>query len=119
MSDLKHLAVAEVVYFTVIYGLQAYLRKPEPEKVGDAKQNDSKIFKLSLCLHNAILCILSLAMFLGAGYEAWIRSRLIKQTRRMLACRNLLTHESAEWMVSNGFSAKLQAAQRRLIFFPL
>ncbi len=92
MSDLKHLAIAEVVYFTVIYGLQAYVRKTEPEKPGDAKQKDSSIFKFSLCLHNAILCILSLAMFLGAGYEAWLRSRFIIATLRVhqICCDSVL-----------------------------
>ncbi len=117
MSDLKHLAIAEVVYFTVIYGLQAYLRKPVPEKAGDAKQKDSSIFKFSLCLHNAILCILSLAMFLGAGYEAWIRSRFMIWMHCHAAC-DLLTHEcvlAAEWMDSNGSFAKPLDAQQRLV----
>ena len=74
MSDLKHLAFAEVIYFAVIFGLQAYLGKPPADK-NEAKSKDSGFFKFSLCLHNAILCVLSLAMFLGAGYEAWLRSR--------------------------------------------
>ncbi len=93
MSDLKHLAIAELVYFAVIYGLQAYLRRPEAENVVDAKQKDSSIFKFSLCLHNAILCVLSLAMFLGAGYEAWVRSRYHMYASLCYVCiRYLLIH---------------------------
>jgi hypothetical protein len=37
---------------------------------------DSRGLKLAMCLHNAILCLLSLAMFLGAGYESWKRSKV-------------------------------------------
>lgn len=74
MSDLRHLAIAEVIYFVVIFGLQACLRKPSSENP-ETKSKDSWFFKFSLCLHNAILCVLSLAMFVGAGYEAWLRSR--------------------------------------------
>eukprot|EP00290_Baffinella_frigidus_P016041 CAMPEP_0180212570 /NCGR_PEP_ID=MMETSP0987-20121128/13574_1 /TAXON_ID=697907 /ORGANISM="non described non described, Strain CCMP2293" /LENGTH=269 /DNA_ID=CAMNT_0022170253 /DNA_START=185 /DNA_END=994 /DNA_ORIENTATION=- len=73
MSDFTHLLAAEVVYFGVIFGLRAVCGV---EKAGEAKQGASgEAMKGAMFLHNGILCLLSLAMFLGASYEAFARSQ--------------------------------------------
>mmetsp|Transcript_57612 Transcript_57612/g.135932 ORF Transcript_57612/g.135932 Transcript_57612/m.135932 type:complete len:266 (+) Transcript_57612:233-1030(+) len=73
MSDFTHLLAAEVVYFGVIFGLRAVCGV---EKAGEAKQGASgEAMKGAMFLHNGILCLLSLAMFAGASYEAFSRSQ--------------------------------------------
>ena len=111
MSDLKHLALAEIIYFTVIFGLQAYLKNFASEKT-ETKGKDSEIFKFSLCLHNAILCLLSLVMLIGAGFEAWLRSRLAMTDKVCTLSRELhprLTGRKA----SRGSFVKRQVEHRR------
>jgi hypothetical protein len=39
-------------------------------------KKDGAVMKFAMCVHNAILCLLSAAMCAGAGYEAYLRSQV-------------------------------------------
>mmetsp|Transcript_4467 Transcript_4467/g.9763 ORF Transcript_4467/g.9763 Transcript_4467/m.9763 type:complete len:272 (+) Transcript_4467:241-1056(+) len=77
MSNFTHLLAAEVVYLGVIVGLRAVfglgLRMPPTYRA--KKSAGDEAMKGAMFLHNAILCLLSLAMFAGASYEAFSRSQ--------------------------------------------
>jgi hypothetical protein len=64
---------AQVVYFTVIFGLKWWLGPVTKEN-----QKDGALMKFAMCVHNAFLCLLSAAMFAGAGYEAYLRSQVCR-----------------------------------------
>eukprot|EP00960_Hanusia_phi_P017536 516123-Hanusia_phi.AAC.8 len=83
----------KVFYFGVIFGLKYFLGPPPP----GSKQQDSPMLKFFLSLHNAILCLLSLVMFLGAAYE------LVKRS----------SHEGIEWM----FCEKIGTQAKGGLFF--
>eukprot|EP00802_Teleaulax_amphioxeia_P020240 Tamp_20513.p1 GENE.Tamp_20513~~Tamp_20513.p1 ORF type:complete len:327 (+),score=62.89 Tamp_20513:146-982(+) len=69
MSDFLHVIYAEIGYFSMIFGLRWWMGPAE------TKQKDGAGLKLAMCVHNAFLCLLSAAMFAGAGYEAYLRSK--------------------------------------------
>mmetsp|Transcript_57613 Transcript_57613/g.135935 ORF Transcript_57613/g.135935 Transcript_57613/m.135935 type:complete len:270 (+) Transcript_57613:236-1045(+) len=77
MSNFTHLLAAEVVYLGVIVGLRAVfglgLRMPPTYRA--KKSAGDEAMKGAMFLHNGILCLLSLAMFAGASYEAFSRSQ--------------------------------------------
>lgn len=88
MSDFTHVLVAEVIYFTVIFGLQ-WLMGPADPKIG---KKDGAVMRFAMCVHNAILCLLSAAMCAGAGYEAYLRSQ--RDGVRWLFCEDIGTKAS-------------------------
>ncbi|EKX47538.1 hypothetical protein GUITHDRAFT_137321 [Guillardia theta CCMP2712] len=70
MREMEFMIVGELFYFGGIFGLKFFLGPLPP----GAKQQDTPTLKFLLSLHNAILCLLSLVMFLGAAYELVKRS---------------------------------------------
>eukprot|EP00285_Hemiselmis_virescens_P002323 CAMPEP_0173407312 /NCGR_PEP_ID=MMETSP1356-20130122/66798_1 /TAXON_ID=77927 ORGANISM="Hemiselmis virescens, Strain PCC157" /NCGR_SAMPLE_ID=MMETSP1356 /ASSEMBLY_ACC=CAM_ASM_000847 /LENGTH=250 /DNA_ID=CAMNT_0014368469 /DNA_START=62 /DNA_END=814 /DNA_ORIENTATION=+ len=74
MSNMQLVLAAEVAYFVTIFGIQWFMGKA-PATDGGKPAPDGRLLKLAMCFHNAVLCLVSLAMFIGAGYEAYVRSK--------------------------------------------
>eukprot|EP00961_Rhodomonas_salina_P012162 163551-Rhodomonas_salina.1 len=93
MSDFTHLILAEIAYFAIIFGLKAIVPTPGPatskETVKKQKSLGDFVLQIALCGHNAILCILSAAMFLGAGYEAYKRCTRRAEGYRWMFCEEV------------------------------
>ena len=61
-----------MMYFLVIFGLRAIMGVETHGQSG-GKSESGGLVKGAMFLHNAILCVLSLAMFVGAAVEAFWR----------------------------------------------
>ncbi len=122
LESLKCLCF-QVAYFAVIFGLRAMVSMLGPAESVQAKaarpQKKSlaeRLLQVALCLHNAILCILSAAMFLGAGYEAYRRIRyslFCRPGQRIRAPAHAVLHcrtDGVRWMFCEETSKEAKGA---------